>query len=263
MNDWLGYLWLLSIPFLILLPTICLFLILRFSYQKTEYFKQTRTPYLKLLRDKGNSGEYYSYKALVPVPGYSRFLFNCYIPTAEGETTEIDLLFLHSSGIYVIESKNYSGWIFGHEAQTQWVQCLPGKRQAKKVPFLNPILQNKGHIRALRDYFGEDIVLPIYSFVVFSNRCTLKKIELLGEQDGNTHILQRKDLEHTVRQKSRDMGHLLSMEEIDALYSVLHPFTQVDESIKQEHIKRVQKKSARQKKNMEGKIKQGRIISLR
>ena len=44
-----------------------------------------------------------------------KILRNLYVPKDNGETTEIDVLFICSKGILVIESKNYSGWIFGNE----------------------------------------------------------------------------------------------------------------------------------------------------
>ena len=46
-----------------------------------------------------------------------KVLRNVYIPKEDGETTEIDLLFITAKGIFVLESKNYSGWIFGSESQ--------------------------------------------------------------------------------------------------------------------------------------------------
>ena len=42
-----------------------------------------------------------------------KILRNVYIPKDNGETTEIDVVYITQKGIFVIESKNYSGWIFG------------------------------------------------------------------------------------------------------------------------------------------------------
>ena len=54
-------------------------------------------------------------------------LKNIYIPKEDGGTSEIDLLFITPKGIFVIESKNYSGWIFGDEYSQYWTQSLPNK----------------------------------------------------------------------------------------------------------------------------------------
>jgi hypothetical protein len=59
----------------------------------------------------------------------------------DGSTTEIDLIMIDETGIYVFESKNYSGWIFGDEKRKNWVQTLENRQ---KNYFYNPIWQNGG-----------------------------------------------------------------------------------------------------------------------
>ena len=53
----------------------------------------------------------------------------------KGKTTEIDLLMIHEKGIFVFESKNYSGWIFGSEDQLKWTQCF---KSGQREHFYNP-----------------------------------------------------------------------------------------------------------------------------
>lgn len=90
----------------------------------------------------------------------TRFLFNLYIPKGENGTTEIDMLMLSAKGLFVFESKNYSGWIFGSERQPEWYQTLPhGRGRSRKEAFYNPIMQNHTHIRHLQELLGAD--LPI------------------------------------------------------------------------------------------------------
>lgn len=105
------------------------------------------------------------------VPGRSQTLDNLHIPH-HGQTTEVDVLMLHEMGIWVFESKHYSGWIFGRADQRQWTQSLNSRT---KEHFYNPILQNRTHVNALVDYLG----LPRDSFhpyVVFSEKCELKSV---------------------------------------------------------------------------------------
>lgn len=64
---------------------------------------------------------------------------NCYIPNRSGDKIEIDMIMLCQKGIYVIENKNYSGWIFGDEKSKNWCETLKGK----KYFFYNPIKQNR------------------------------------------------------------------------------------------------------------------------
>ena len=93
-------------------------------------------------QDKGQAGENQIHQSLNRLEGQSAILQNCYLPLKNSGTTEVDLILIHESGIYVIESKNYSGWIFGSESQRYWTQSLPGHNgTAEKHRFYNPIWQ--------------------------------------------------------------------------------------------------------------------------
>ena len=138
------------------------------QYEKTEYYIQTKYSYISVKRNKGRLGEFYTYKYLKSLKGYKRYLFNLYLPKENDETTELDVVLLHESGLYVFESKNYSGWIFGTETQQYWIQTLPtGRGRSKKTRFFNPIIQNKVHLKWLQRFL-EDTTLPFYSYIVFS-----------------------------------------------------------------------------------------------
>ena len=64
------------------------------------------------------------YNVLEQLEGQKAIISNCYLPLKDSGTTEVDLILIHESGIYVIESKNYSGWIFGSENHKYWTQSL-------------------------------------------------------------------------------------------------------------------------------------------
>ena len=104
--------------------------------------------------DIGKRGEKYTAKKLnrVDRSGYNGMVLqNVYIPKRNGETSEIDLLFITKIGIFVMESKNYSGYIFGTDTNQKWTVSLHvGHGYTEKHQFYNPILQNAGHVRALR-----------------------------------------------------------------------------------------------------------------
>ena len=190
--------------------------------------------YLQMKFNKGRYGEYLTYKSLDQLAGYKKYLFNCYIPRADGSTTELDVILLHESGIYVFESKNYSGWIFGTETQKQWTQVLPiGKGESQKSHFMNPIIQNKVHIKWLQNYIGQEYSFPIYSFIVFSERCTLKDITLTSY----THyVVNRYNLIYEVKRNISLVENRFSNEKIDKLFDKLYPLTQVSEAQKLTHI---------------------------
>lgn len=100
---------------------------------------------------------------------------NVYIPY-KNRTVEIDLIMLHEKGIYVFESKNYGGWIYGNENSTYWTQTLKSRAGIQKVKFYNPIMQNKTHIKALEEYVGFPERIKPVSVIVFGNRCLLKEV---------------------------------------------------------------------------------------
>lgn len=227
---------------LLILAFFVICIVKKTQYEKTDYYRQTQNSYLKLWFDKGLLGEFYIYKYLRPLSGYKRYLFNLYLPKEDGETTELDVVLIHESGIYVFESKNYSGWIFGTESQQYWTQTLPaGKGRSQKRQFFNPIFQNKGHLKWLQ-VFLSDQTLPFYSYIVFSDRCTLKNITLTT---GEHFVVNRYDLLPGIQKNIAKTGTQLSPDKIDILAQKLYPLTQIEEAKKIQHIKNIEQKKQR------------------
>jgi len=95
-------------------------------------------------------------------------IHNVTLPTQDG-TTQIDHIFVSRFGIFVIETKNMKGWIFGGDDQAQWTQII----FKKSVKFQNPLRQNYKHVRALE--FVLDVPPEtIHSVVVFVGESTFK-----------------------------------------------------------------------------------------
>ena len=55
---------------------------------------------------------------------YQRF-HNVVVPTRNG-TTQIDHVLISPFGVFIVETKNLKGWIFGSENQPKWTQSLYG-----------------------------------------------------------------------------------------------------------------------------------------
>ena len=64
---------------------------------------------------------------------------------------QIDHVVVSRKGIFVLETKNYTGWIFGNENSQNWTQVI----YKRKEKFYNPIWQNFDHIQALKEFLGE------------------------------------------------------------------------------------------------------------
>ena len=96
-------------------------------------------------------------------------LHNVTLPTADGGSTQIDHLIFSPYGLFVLETKNYQGWIFGTEKQREWTQQIFRKRSR----FQNPLRQNYKHTKALQAALQ---VPPeaIHSVVVFVGGSTFK-----------------------------------------------------------------------------------------
>lgn len=155
-------------------------------------------------------------------------LKNIYIPKEDGGTSEIDLVYITQKGIFVIESKNYSGWIFGDEYSQYWTQSLPNKQKNR---FYNPIRQNRTHIKWLKNYLGEDVFC--YSLIVFSNRCELKKVNAKSD---DLSVIKRDDLISEMMCLWKNIDDSLIDEQIEQIHQKLIVLTNADEALKQSHI---------------------------
>ncbi len=83
------------------------------------------------------------------------------LPGAYGGLAKIDHALLTAGGILCIQTKHYSGVVFGAEDEAQWTNVDGIKRQR----FLNPLIQNEGRTRALRKVVPD---VPVANLVIFS-----------------------------------------------------------------------------------------------
>lgn len=207
------------------------------KYYQSTYFLTTHIDYNNMLNDPGRNGEYSIFQSLQSHENIEgRFLFNCYLYKYNNKTTEIDVILINHYGIFVFESKNYKGWIFGSEDDTYWTQSLKAGRSSRKVKFYNPILQNELHVKTLKNIVGNKI--PIYSIIVFSNRCELKSIRT---RYTDTEVIKISEINQCVNRIIRENKEILSTEQIIQLYNKLYPYTQVSNTVKQQHIVNIQK----------------------
>ena len=187
---------------------------------------------LRACEDEGEAGEYAIKYALTNnnLKGEFKVMQNLYLPTKEGaRTTEIDILMLHEKGIFVFESKNYSGSIYGEEDNLYWVQYL---NRNSKNKFYNPIRQNETHIKALAEFLDMPIE-KFVSFIVFSKRCELRKVPADKEK---TFVLRRPNMLKKLRKLLANSEIAYSRAELEAIAEKLAVCTNVSEEDKQKHI---------------------------
>ncbi|EHK9001037.1 NERD domain-containing protein, partial [Vibrio vulnificus] len=118
---------------------------------------------------KGVFGEFLVNKLLSQLPDSDYTLVrNVTLPTDDG-TTQIDHIVVSRFGIFVVETKNMKGWIFGSKSQKQWTQKV--YRHSSK--FQNPLQQNYKHVKTLESLLAIDCE-KLHSVVVFIGDSTFK-----------------------------------------------------------------------------------------
>lgn len=163
-----------------------------------------------------------------------KILRNVYLKFDDGNTTEIDIIIISEYGIFVIENKHYRGWIFGSFKQEQWTDSYPN---GVKIRFYNPLKQNYTHIRTLKKYIDEKYHNMIYSYIVFSGECELKKVPYNSEF---IKIIKVNEVFNTLNENIKNK--VLTYDEIELLYNKLNEFSNVSDEEKNKHIEKIKEK---------------------
>ncbi len=172
---------------------------------------------------------------------------NLYLPWPDGSTSQIDELIIAPSGIYVIEMKNYKGWIFGNENNQYWTQVLyKGYRgDSTKNRLYNPIRQNASHISCLRKnlrwYKG-----PIHSLIVFSDEAEFKDVTFSSL---DVYVLYESDLNRTVREIDSAYKDSLSENEMNDIRTNLLQVSSGTDST--HHVEKIYQRLAEKEERLE------------
>ncbi len=174
-------------------------------------------------RGKGYYGEYLLFCELYKsITGNGKILMNLNVPVDNSKTTEIDLILIHETGIYVFEIKHYKGTIYGKDSDAIWTQYF---RTVKNNTFKNPIDQNKYHIQALKKLFPET---PIHSCIVFTNYdCEIRVANSNEEID----ICKLRNIKRTLEYRFAKSKNKYSMSDIDDIFEKLSAYSQMKEPI--------------------------------
>lgn len=98
---------------------------------------------------------------------YRKF-HNIIFPSNNG-TTQVDHLIISIYGLFIVETKNKKGWIFGSEQQTNWTQLIYGK----KYSFQNPLRQVFRQKKILSEFLNLN-ESSIHTVVYFVGDCKFK-----------------------------------------------------------------------------------------
>ena len=115
----------------------------------------------------------------------------------EGKSYQIDHIFINRNGIWIIETKNWAGRIYGSDEQKEWTQVLAyGKEKHRHY---NPVKQNFSHVYKISPLLGRNVpVIPLVVFVdadlqgVMSNYvCHIKQLSVMLQQNYGTELTEK------------------------------------------------------------------------
>jgi predicted RNA-binding Zn-ribbon protein involved in translation (DUF1610 family) len=140
-------------------------------------------------------------------------------------------------GIFVIETKNYKGWIVGNEKSEHWTQVLFKRKQR----FYNPIKQNLGHINVLKTYLSKYPSINYIPIVVFLSKSDIKV-------KTTYNIINSRQLIQTIK-KYNEIN--LEQREKEDIYKIINEANLVDTYDKTEHIKSIKKLIQKRKRDIQ------------
>lgn len=121
-------------------------------------------------------------------------------------STQIDHVVVSKYGVFVIETKNYIGKIYGNDDRDSWTQIIltdvtyekkwwKTYTYVTKNKFYNPVRQNLGHVYEIKKILKECSYLPylpVVSIVVFSDNADISGVK------SNNHVINMRDLIETI-----------------------------------------------------------------
>lgn len=183
----------------------------------------------------GTKGENKIKYALSKVSSFKIILSNLYF-IKPNYSTEVDIVFISKTGVYVIESKNYKGRIYGNWDDKYWVQALGNS----VWEFYNPIRQNNTHVYEVRKLLNKHGYknIPIWSIIVFGNKAELS---VEKRNDSNIIICKQEDVLNIIDYHDLciNPNNQLSNKNIANIGNILVPYTNVDKADIKKHIKYV------------------------
>ncbi len=180
---------------------------------------------------QGVIGESQVSRVLGSLPNGYLVINNVIIPNQQA-TSQIDHVVVSPYGIFVIETKNYKGWIFGAENSEKWKETF---RTTRGNYFRNPIKQNWGHVYALADYLNLDrrVFKPI---VVFSDDASL-------DVQSTTPVIYMSQLKPFILSYTQE---IIPLRDVEILYNRISKANLVGTDWEEKHTKSVKERIARQ-----------------
>ncbi len=144
----------------------------------------------------------------------------------DNKTFQVDHIVINKHGVYVFETKNYSGMIYGNDVQQQWTQVLAYGNTKNR--FYNPVKQNNTHIYYLSQILNMSHI-PFANYVVFVG-CDISNVS-------SYHVIGPKDIDTVLNIPINDF--VLSPSDIDVIYNKLISYQSSKSVSNSEHISNI------------------------
>lgn len=188
---------------------------------------------------RGAIGEWKVNRKLAKLGSEYGVFADLYVPNGEDGHTQIDHIVLSPYGVFVIETKHYSGWIYGSDRQKNWTQVI----YKRKERFYNPIWQNYGHIQSLKDYLHNE-ELEVHSLIVFSSDATFK----FQKPFETAHVIHVDELSRVIKKYQEPVFKEAELNHINQLIEkLIITDKQEKRNVKRAHLKSVKSKQVEQK----------------
>lgn len=153
-----------------------------------------------------------------------RQINNLILMDENGKSHQIDHIEIRQNGIFCIETKNYSGWIFGSESQQMWTQTLYNE----KHQFVSPIKQNRSHVYHINKALGGKYKINSVIVMVQNNADKINVPYVVNLIDLKEYLATYSD------------GNNYSLEEMDEIYNALIDCSE-KEMTNKDHVENIKK----------------------
>jgi len=193
----------------------------------------------QLAARKGELGEYKITIQLGQFPKNYKHISDLMIENTKSSTgySQIDHVIITPYGLFVIETKNYQGTIYGGKDRKTWL--VNGK-----FKMMSPLVQNYGHIQAIKNIVDSAYHDYFISMVSFTKRCTFKLDGELRKIASNELVVYDIELTEFINRKIAilKLQHkepFLSDSEIVSLYEALTKANIIDPIIRKQHVENI------------------------
>ena len=174
---------------------------------------------------QGSNGERFIAKLLQELPEGYRCLHDLLLEY-EGHTVQIDHVVISEYGVFVIETKNFRGMIYGSGENKRWIQVNKGKKRR----FYSPTIQNNRH-RIVLSKIGKLPLAKVIPLTVFVGKCELHLKDV-------SRVVQSNDLIPYINSITEK---ILSLSDVERIYKRLESKNITSESARRHHVVYVQR----------------------